>query len=472
MTPVRPLPPKTALEEYVVLNVLGQGGFGTTYLSEDTNLSRKCVLKEFTPHHLVERRRDGTIAAQRFLLRGPFRKELQGFLDEARKLARFNHPNIVRINRFFEANGTGYFVMDYESGRPLRSILANAGGQFEEAEIEAIVLPLCEGLDRLHSQGLLHRDIKPDNILIRSDGSPVLLDFGAACSLDGGGDEQVIVTPRYAPIEQYAPQIPKGPWIDLYALAATMYEMISGRPPQPSIERIKGDRLVPAREIGRGRYGDRLLGLIDKGLAVDYKERPQDVKEFIALLRIDNERYLREIVSGLTDKTLQHFLNWAKPNRNLYADEFIAFVFSFIIVDLSWRLGHGTPTKAVYVAIYRALGPEALARAQDMFQKAGFQSLKRNLTLKTIEGRIDEYAATYLLDRQAEMWTYDHTRRQCARNSLSLDGEGDKEAFVALLENVIDRCRGRVKKEFEKAFRNVEWIQSPGGWRKEIRRFE
>lgn len=473
MMRVAPLPKDTVLAEYVVTRVLGQGGFGTTYLCIDKNLGRKCVVKEFSPHHLVERRKNGRLIAKAWKLRGVFSKGLEDFLDEARRLARFNHPNIVRINRYFEANGTGYFVMDYESGDSLRDILSQRGDQFEEQEIEVIVVPLCNGLEQLHRQGLIHRDIKPDNIIIRSDGSPVLIDFGAAADLRtvDGGKMEVVATPRYAPVEQYDPRLPQGPWIDIYALAATMYEMISGRPPPQSLQRINTDILVPAREIGRGRYGDRLLGLIDKGLALNPQERPEGIHEFLSLLRIDNDRHLREIISGLAEKMIQHFLNWAKPNSGLFVDEFVAFVVCFPIVDLSWRIGKGTPTKDFFLGLYRTLDHDVLERCHAMLIGAGFTSHRRNLTLKTVEARIDEYAATYLLDRQAEEWTYEQTRKQCAKNCLTPGGKINTEGFVGLLEDVIDRARGRVKKEFEKAFRNVVWISTHNGWIKEIRRF-
>jgi len=129
MNHVMPLPNATTLEEYVVTRLLGQGGFGTTYLCVDRNLDRRCVIKEYSPHHLAERRKNGELKAKAQRFQAAFEKGLKGFLDEARTLARFNHPNIVRINRYFRANGTGYFVMDYESGISLRSLLSQEGSQ-------------------------------------------------------------------------------------------------------------------------------------------------------------------------------------------------------------------------------------------------------------------------------------------------------------------------------------------------------
>lgn len=473
MIPVVPLPSKTRIAEYQVLKLLGQGGFGTTYLCVDANLNRKCVIKEYTPHYLVERKNNGELKPKRWMLRGPFKSGLASFLKEARLLACFNHPNIVRINRYFEAYRTGYFVMDYESGSSLRDILSQRGAQFEEQEIEAIILPLCMGLEQLHKQALIHRDIKPDNIIIRPDGTPVLIDFGAAFDLRTLGQVKldVIATPHYAPPEQFDSNLPQGPWLDIYALGATMYEMISGHFPIQSLQRLDKDDLIPAREIGRGMYGDRLLGLIDKSLSLNSTERPKNIEEFIALLKVDNTRFLKGIIRGISQKTIQHFLNWAKANPDLYLDEFVAFSICFPIIDLSWRLGKGTPTKDMFLSLYQTLDHDVLEQCQAMVAKAGFSSMRRNLTLKTVEARLDEYAATYLLDRQAKEWRYEQTRKQCAKNCLTLDAVKDVDSFMSLMEDVIDRARGRVKKEFEKAFRKVEWIHTPNGWKKEIRGF-
>ncbi len=250
-----------------------------------------------------------------------------------------------------------------------------------------------------------------------------------------------------------------------------MYEMISGSPPQASLERARQDKLVPAREIGRGNYGDRLLGLIDKSLSLDYAERPNSIEEFRTFLKIDNDKLLRSIINGISVKAMGHFLNWAKPNPGLYVDEFVAFIICFPIIDLSWRIGKGTPTKDLFLSLYRTLNNSDLELCHKMALEAGFSSHRRNLTLKTVMTRIDEYAATYLLDRQAEQWTYEGTRLQCARNCLAPEAEKDKQGFMDLMEDVIDRARGRVKKEFGKAFRKVELRMTPQGWKKEIRSF-
>jgi len=470
---VAPLSIDTFIAEYQVIRNLGQGGFGTTYLCRDRNLGRECVIKEYSPHHLVQRQSDGSLKPKAMQYHGAFKTGLKRFLDEARRLAIFNHPNIAHIYRYFEENDTAYFVMDYEAGISLREILSQRAGQFEEPEIEAIVIPLCDGLEQLHKYDLIHRDIKPDNIIIRPNGTPVLIDFGAVIDLNelDNMHVEVIATPSYAPIEQYDSRFPQGPWIDIYALAATMYEMISGFPPPQALQRLENDNLIPAKEVGRGEYGDRLLGLIDKGLVIDPRERPRDIREFQSLLRIDDDRHFRRIIVGISEKAIQHFLNWATPNAGLYVDEFVAFLICFPIIDLSWRIGKGTPTKDLFLQLYRVLNYDVIEICQKMVINAGFTSHRRNLTLKTVESRIDEYSATYLLDRQAEKWTYEQTRRQCVRNCLSEEAKDDIAGFMDLMEDVIDRMRGRIKKEFEKTFRKVVFVKKTDGWRKEIRHF-
>jgi serine/threonine protein kinase len=469
---VKPLKPGIVVADYTVELTLGQGGFGTTYLCRDNNLKRQCVLKEFTPHEIVVRGRNGGLKAKSWRHRKKLQNALKSFLSEAQKLARFSHPNIVRINRYFAANGTGYFVMDYEQGVSLRSLVSQYEGRLEEREIEAILLPLCDGLKTLHDQGLIHRDIKPDNILVRPDGSPVLIDFGAAIDLATirEGEFYVIATPRYAPIEQFDPRFPQGPWIDIYALSATIYELVCGQPPPQVEDRLgKQDPIRPAREIGRGRYGDRILVLIDQGLAIDFRERPRNIEDFMSSLRMDNNVYLRKVIIGISEKATEHFLNWAKPNDGLYVDEFVAFTISFPIIDLCWRIGKGSASKELFMLLYRSLDHNSLEYCADFMRSAGFRGHRTALTLGMVEGRVEEYAATYLLDRQAEDWAYEFTRKQCSRNCIAPEAKGDSEGFEALMEDVIDRARGRVKKEFNKAFRRVEWYRVGNGWQKRIK---
>lgn len=471
---VNPLQSGTAVGEYTIERVLGQGGFATTYLCRDNLLQRQCVLKEFTPHEIVTRASNGQLKPKAWGHRKDLDTALKSFLSEAQKLARFSHPNIVRINRYFAANETGYFVMDYEHGISLRTLMSHSKDRLDEREIETILLPLCDGLKTLHDAGLIHRDIKPDNILVRPDGSPVLIDFGAAIDLTTtrAGEFYVIATPRYAPFEQFDARFPQGPWVDIYALSATLYELISGTPPPQVGLRLGHDPMRPACEIGRGIYGDRLLALIDQGLALDFRERPLSMADYISSLKVDNDVYLRRVIMGISEKATQHFLNWARPNDGLYVDEFIAFMLSLPIIDLSWRIGKGMASKQLFLSLYRALDYKGLESCRDLMLKAGFRAQRKGLTLSLVESRVEEYASTYLLDRQSEDWTYTLTRKQCARNCLGPIAKPDSTEFEALMEDVIDRARGRVKKEFNKAFRRVEWYRTGDRWEKRIRTSE
>lgn len=449
---INPISPDNSILEYRILKTLGQGGFGTTYLCLDENLKRKCVLKEYTPHRIVYRDKSNQLKPIKNKFSDSYEIGLNDFLKEARNVALFNHPNIVRINRFFNSNNTGYFVMDYEIGNSLRETMLKRNARFEEFEIERILLPLCDGLFQLHKKNLIHRDIKPENIIIRNDGTPILIDFGAIGNLNSitFDDYKIYATPYYAPFEQYRPDLPQGAWIDIYALGATLYEMVAGMRPQNSIDRIQSDKLISISDIGRGEYGTKLLGLIDKCLSLDYKNRPQDVSDFLSLLQTDKYKTLRIVVHSITTKAIQQFLNFASPNPGLIVDEFVTFIIGFSVLDLTWRLGKGKLMDST--TFEKLIDMELVKQSEEALKLAGFTSFKRTLTLDLLKNRLEEYAASYLLDRQESDWTYDLTRKQCVRNCLLPEYKGDINGFIGLLEEVIDRYRGRVKKELEKLY--------------------
>lgn len=276
------LPSGWAMNEYRVESLLGGGGFGLTYLAHDTLLDCKVAIKEFLPTDLAVRG-DG----QRVLPRGGpavemFDQGLRRFLDESRVLATFRHPNIVRVNRYFEANGTAYMVMDYVQGRTLNQWVRERGSGIDRATLLAIVKPLLEGLQVIHDGGFLHRDIKPANICIRDDGTPVLLDFGAARRYhDTEHTLTAIVTPGFAPFEQYHSHGNQGPWTDIYSLAAVMYWLVTGQRPVESAARVHADPLVPAARAGdAATFGAPLLRAIDWGLEPHEARRPRTVADF------------------------------------------------------------------------------------------------------------------------------------------------------------------------------------------------
>ncbi len=236
------LPTGHYLNEYRIDEVLGDGGFGITYLAWDTNLNCHVALKEFLPNDIAVRSGDNlSIHPKSTGDKTSFNWGLSCFIQEAKTLAQFNHPNIVRVRRFFESLNTAYIVMDYEEGKSLDALL-NSGETADEGEIRQLLEPLLDGLEIVHDGNCLHRDIKPGNIYIRDkDNSPVLLDFGSARYDVSSRSRSItaIVTPGYAPFEQYESQgATQGAWTDIYSLGAVLYRLISTQVPVEATERI------------------------------------------------------------------------------------------------------------------------------------------------------------------------------------------------------------------------------------------
>lgn len=273
------LPRGTRIREFEFHRVLGHGGFGITYLGWNITLNIPLAIKEYFPADLATRERNLSVVPQTAQAGPDFQWGLERFLDEARILARFHHPNIVRIHQYFEAHRTAYIAMDYVEGESL-SAHFNRKGTLSGKELKGILDPLLEALEVVHGADFLHRDIKPGNIILRArDGAPVLLDFGAARQAMGARSRSVtaIVTPGYAPIEQYSTRATQGAWTDIYALGGVCYRALTGENPLDATDRMRKDPLVPVSERCSGRARPEFLAAIDAALAVDAPDRPQDI---------------------------------------------------------------------------------------------------------------------------------------------------------------------------------------------------
>jgi len=276
------LPAGHALQEYRIERVLGVGGFGLTYLALDENLNLRVALKEYLPADIALRAPDRTIAPCSGEMAELFDWGKRRFLDESRTLASFRHPNIVRVMRFFEANGTAYMVMEFVEGAPLPDWISTRR-PLAEAQVAALVAPLLDGLEVVHKSGFTHRDIKPPNIYIRDDSSPVLLDFGAA--RQKSSELTALVTPGYAPFEQYHAQGKQGAWSDIYALGGVLYWIVTGNSPHEAAARIRADTMPPAVQAAdKSGYRPEFLAAIDWALAPHEDQRPQSVPEWRAAL--------------------------------------------------------------------------------------------------------------------------------------------------------------------------------------------
>jgi serine/threonine protein kinase len=343
------LPAGTRLQEFEIIGLVGEGGFSIVYRARDTLLGRDVALKEYLPASVATRSNApkagafaevggvggkvgksgaggvGNVVPRSQRHRETFELGLRSFVNEAQLLASFDHPSLVKVYRFWEENGTAYMVMPLYSGPTLREWLQCQSAPPSEAWLRAMLEPLLDALELMHANGCYHRDIAPDNVLLvqaSAQGSsthaaarvstrasmhasaspsldalalemhPVLLDFGAARRVIGDATQAltVILKPGFAPIEQYAddPAMRQGPWTDIYALCALLYQAIHGKAPVPSVARLVNDRHVPARELAAGRYGSHLLEAIDAGMAVRPENRPASIAAFRALLTPDD----------------------------------------------------------------------------------------------------------------------------------------------------------------------------------------
>ena len=290
------LPVGSRLFEYEITALIGQGGFGAVYEARDHALECTVAIKEYLPVSFSVRQRDGSVRPLSQQHRETFELGMNSFINEARLLAQFDHPSLLKVYRFWQERGTAYMVMPYYRGTTLRQALATMQGHVHEEQLLSIIDDLTQAIAVMHHANCYHRDIAPDNILLlEGSGRPVLLDFGAARRVITNKTQAItaILKPGYAPIEQYAemPDMPQGAWTDIYALSAVLYVAITNNTPPPSVARLLADSYVPLATNAQlqQRFSVQLLVAIDVGLAVRPEARPQSVDAFRTLLGLDTE---------------------------------------------------------------------------------------------------------------------------------------------------------------------------------------
>jgi hypothetical protein len=293
------LPRGTRLAQYVIEHHVGTGGHGIVYRAFDTALQRPVAIKEYLPATLAARGTDGQVAPRLPRFEEAFALGLKSFLNEAKLLAYFDHPALIKVYQFWPDNGTAYMAMTLAEGVTLKRWLGELGAPPGETWLRTVALELADVLALLHENRCYHRDIAPDNILLRFDRksstsyleqrpNPLLLDFGSARRVIGEATQQLtaLLKPGFSPPEQYEGETSarQGPWTDVYALAAVLYTAATGAPPPSSIARLMKDEMTPARVAAAGRYSRELLDAIDTALAVRPEHRPRSMAEFRALL--------------------------------------------------------------------------------------------------------------------------------------------------------------------------------------------
>ena len=280
------LPPGTIIREWRLEDVLGVGGFGIVYKGRGIYFGELVAIKEYFPSSIAERDAESTVVPIGSDVEEVHALGLKKFVEEAKLLWNLStptrHPNIVSVRALFEVHGTAYMVMDFEDGVSLSKLLKE-GRRFNERSLWNIIKPIAEGLDRAHRVGVLHRDIKPPNILITDDNRPVLIDFGSARfeAAEATSTSVTFHTPPYAAVEQYVKTYPQGPWTDIYALAVVLYECVTGEKPPEVLERLHGGLGTPLADGHWPGFSKKFLQAIDRGMTIKPTERPQSLQEWL-----------------------------------------------------------------------------------------------------------------------------------------------------------------------------------------------
>lgn len=277
--------PGTVIDDYIIERRLGGGGFSSVYLARQRSDQFQVAIKEYLPRRLAHRTWGNRIVPNDETTRPLYLRGRQLFLEEAKVLAKLKHPNIVEVLNFFQANSTVYLVMTYDYGKTLDVHVK--GKNAREDFLMAAFPALLDGLLLMHRQGLLHLDIKPQNILIRPRENPLLLDFGATqpYPYDARAKKGNVLTNGFSPIEQYADDGRLGPWSDIYSVGASMRMCLDGAHPPAATERVSQDKLVPVAKTLKRKYSPRLLEAVDAAMSMDIGQRPQSVEEMLSALQ-------------------------------------------------------------------------------------------------------------------------------------------------------------------------------------------
>ena len=385
---------------YILGRVLGQGGFGITYLAQDYQKKERVAVKEYFPDTMATRNNSHAVTAYTGTREDNFTYGKQCFLEEARTLAAFQgNPNIVGIYNYFEENGTAYFVMEYIEGQSLDQYVASQGGRLPWDEALQLLLPIMDALDAVHGRGIIHRDVTPDNICIMADGKVKLLDFGAArYSLgDRSRSLDVVLKHGFAPKEQYSRHGRQGPYTDVYSLAATLYYVLTGRKPPESIDRMEEDDLVLPSSLGVKLPISGEDALI-KALAVQPMDRFQSAGEFAQALQgfmvfhttSNTKQDLPEVPPEVPAPTAKPIKKWKKLTVLLPTAITVLAVITLITVLLS---GHNQQ-KAAYEQALKLYIEGQYARAMDAFSLLDDYRDSKKMALQCSEQLTeDAYAA-------------------------------------------------------------------------------